>query len=250
MTTASATSAARLALSSCALAAAACSPAEPADTATSNEGDVPRLEGLIDEAFMNRYLALAQTHDRIAVSSTGGLNSIALVLAKHAAPLAVTLVVDDYCFSACASYLIPSAGAVEFGDDAMVAMHDEALMRRAIYQRDFGDGDECYARSSRFHLEVYERAGRDFRFPTEVYDRLQPGPARAEDVNDVCPRIHYELTHAWWFPTSEQLREFMGLEFTGSVCADDPACMRRRLPRLDMEGTVMVGDDIWTLPLN
>lgn len=228
---------------------AACSPDHPTAARLISDSETPRLSGQIDEAFTDAYLEAVKSNDRIAVTSTGGMNTWGLALAKNTAHLRVTLIIDDHCLSSCASFLLPSAGAVEFGADAIVGVHEQPILNRMVYERDFGAGDSCYMHTTGLHHEIYRRAARDLTFPYQVFERLQPGPALAVDVGDVCPRIEYDLTHAWWFPTSDQLRDLMGLDFTGSVCADDPACMRRRLPNLRMEGSVMVGDEIWTLPL-
>lgn len=232
------------------LSVSACGPGAPSEADLVAGSETPRVSGRIDERFTKAFLEAYEGHNRIAVSSTGGEGRRALVMGRALAPRELHLIIDDYCYSACATSLMPSADTVMFGRDAMVAFHDSLAIARRVYVRDFGANDACYVRSGDGERALYRMAGRDPAFHDEVFERLQPGLARAEDIGDVCPRIHYDLTHAWWFPTSEQLREFMGLEFTGSVCADDPACMRQRLPRLDMEGTVMVGDDIWTLPLD
>lgn len=227
----------------------ACAPDSPSAASLVASPETPRISGRIDETFTDAFLEAFKTHDRIAVSSTGGESHQALALARVLAPRRLHLIIDDYCFSACASLLAPAADSIEFGPDAMFGVHDSPAMARAVYVRDFGTGDDCYVRSGGAHRELYTWAGRDPRFPDEVFDRLQPLPARAVDSGGECPRIEYDLTHQWWFPTSVQLRELMGLAFSGTVCADDPACMRRRLPNLRMEGTVIVGDEIWTLPL-
>ncbi|MEQ8405042.1 MAG: hypothetical protein RKE49_08085 [Oceanicaulis sp.] len=226
---------------------AACAPDTSARLLAGPE--VPRVDGRIDQDFSDAFLDAFKTHNQIAVSSTGGETHQALALARVLAPRRLHLIIDDYCFSACASLLAPAADSIEFGPDAMFGVHDSPAMARAVYVRDFGRDDDCYVRSGGAHREMYAWAGRNPRFPDEVFERLEPLPARAVDIGGDCPRIEYGLTHQWWFPTSDQLRDLMGLEFTGTICADDPDCMRRRLRALRMEGTVMVGEEIWTLPL-
>lgn len=236
-----------IALASTAL-PAACSPPDTSARLIAGP-DTPRVSGTIDAAFTDRFVDAYEGSNRLAVTSTGGEAVRALVMARVVAPRELHLFIDDHCLSACASLPLPAADTVTFGPDAVVGMHYSPAMTRRVYVRDFGTGDDCYVRSGDGERQMLEAAGRRPSFADEVYDRLQPGPARAIDIGDVCPRIEYDLTHQWWFPTSTQLRDLMGLEFTGTVCADDPACMRRRLPNLRIEATVVVGDEIWTLPL-
>ena len=207
------------------------------------------MSGDLNEAYAETFREYASDHDRIAVSSPGGGLVHGLRLGYFIVERDMTLVIDDICLSACANYLLPAAEIVEFGPDAVVGYHQDAVVSRMVYLRDFNNADGCYSRVSNLHRRLYVRAERNPTFSEETFDRLQPLTARAEDIGDACPVIEFDFVHDIWFPTSDQLRDLMGLEFSGTICADDPACMHRRLRALRIEGTVMVGDEIWTLPL-
>jgi len=61
-----------------------------------------------------------------------------------------------------------------------------------------------------------------------------------------CPSINYEFENRMWYPTSDQIMNLYGLEFSGNVCADNPKCFKRKIAwREFLGGRIVIGDDVY-----
>tara|TARA_R110000868_G_scaffold86206_3_gene241852 strand:- start:14511 stop:15260 length:750 start_codon:yes stop_codon:yes gene_type:complete len=225
--------------------------------------DPTQARDLEEEAVVGRVtmdfamqMALAMSDGKVPVITSAGGESVAglaagTILAEHDS----SIIVDDYCLSSCASYVMAGANHVEFRDRAVVGFHDNAHLDYSIYAEVWPERG-CYQRTYEMEREIYARNTGGERFLDELHERLAPSIISVEevadesDLNELCMSVSYELTNQYWFPTSQQIEEFMGIEVEGDLCADDAACMRRRLRNLHLTGTVVVGDDVWTLPLD
>ncbi len=227
---------------------AACSAGSNSDNA--NEESVV---GSVTMDFVRR-LALALSEGKTpVVTSSGGETVAGLTAANLLISSGARIIVEDYCFSSCASYVLVGASHVEFRENAMVGFHHDAHLDYNVYSSAW-PGRGCYQRSYDKEREIYASHSNGEQFLSELYERLSPSISAVaavedeSDLSELCTSVSYELTNQYWFPTSQQIEEFMGIEVEGSLCADDHDCMRRRLRNLHITGTVVVGDDIWTLP--
>ncbi len=226
----------------------------PAQSLPQNAGE-EAIRGSVTMDFA-RQLAFALSEGNTPVITSSGGESIAgLAAGRMLANLAAHIIIDDYCLSSCASYVMAGATHVAFRGQAVVGFHHTAHLDYLIYSAAW-PGRNCYGRSYALQRDIYAGHPGGEQFLDELYERLSPSVIAVATVQDegdsseLCTSVSYQLTNQYWFPSSQQIEEFMGIEVEGDLCADDDACMRRRLRNMHLTGTVVVGDEVWTLPLD
>jgi len=83
-----------------------------------------RLSGDIQKGDFERYLELAKEgYSKLELRSFGGVPLIALKIADDVVKRRVEVVIDGYCFSACANYLALSGKTLTVPCDSLVGWH-------------------------------------------------------------------------------------------------------------------------------
>lgn len=224
-------------------------------------GDVLRnsnisiMPGFIDDDFLIQLKNLPPETTEIALISTGGLADIGLEAAEIVRSRGLEVVVLGSCNSACAEYILPAASKIQFFDDPLVGFHgnESSMMYFAVED---GLKNPCAPDSDQKNMldkleglierreALYNKTGRkkDFwkaQIKSLGSAKLIKAPTRGSDCVYI-QKFPYEL----WYPTSEQLNSLLGLEFEGTLCADDPVCYKRKIPMVKGLGEkYIVGDD-------
>ncbi|MFZ4122802.1 MAG: hypothetical protein ACOYKM_14210 [Caulobacterales bacterium] len=203
-----------------------------------------RLRPVTDDLVA--YLQAKSAGSTVTLNSPGGFADPAFAAADVIERRRLTLRINKQCLSACADILLAAAHTVVL-DEAVVGFHGNPAMFDA-YRQSLGLGHtmHCTAAWGQRFEALYRRQGLNVEFWREMVRRMpdnvvEPMPNR--ELSPGCPRIGMRGPVAYWLPTSSQLRDLLRLNFTGTLCADDPICIRDRLPRLIGRGRlVVVGD--------
>ncbi|MBI1263873.1 MAG: hypothetical protein GC187_03975 [Alphaproteobacteria bacterium] len=208
------------------------------------------VEGTVDQAFTDRVWELVEENKDLIIRSQGGLNSRSIILGEILSRLSVGLSFQDYCLSACASYLIATRADTVLERNLLLGFHGDSLMHRAIFESLNTDDNlaHCYQRLADRQAALYAASGLSTGFSQEMARRLGVVGAHLVDREDwPCPEVVYEFENDWWFPTSQQIEDLLNKPLTEPLCADDLACMRRKLRNLRQTGRIVIGDDVYWL---
>jgi hypothetical protein len=205
------------------------------------------VSGEINVSFTERLEKNNEQDIKLIVSSYGGLSSQAFLSAKNIIENQNTLVVTGLCISACAEYFLPSAKKVEFKNKPLVGFHWNAIMIEYLTKENAPrDVKNCNFSQSTKLNNLQRNMGVNNEFWKETISRLGWNKFIMHNRPNKCPNHSIEFEHQLWLPTSQQLREFYHLEFTGSVCADDPKCYEKRIDRTWRKGeSFAVGDEVY-----
>lgn len=203
--------------------------------------NIPLMPAFIDDDFLIRLKNLPPETTKIALISTGGLADKGLEAAEIVRSRGLEVVVLGSCNSACAEYILPAASKIQFFDDPFVGFHgnESSMMYFAVED---GLRNPCAPDSDQKNMldkleklidrkeALYNKTGhkKDFwkaQINTLGSAKLIKAPARGSGCVYI-QKFPYEL----WYPTSEQLHSLLGLEFEGTLCADDPVCYERKIP--------------------
>lgn len=179
----------------------------------------------------------------LIIDSFGGNVSFANKIALNIHKNQNNIIVKSRCYSACAEDLLPAAKTINFQNSPLIGFHWNSFMNRSQMLRYGGDVSLCSNDSIEKQRYIYNLRGLNEDFWRETEKRLVLVSYEVVDKPNACPWKKRKFENIMWFPTSNQLRSLWGLEFTGSVCADDlKKCKIKvdRLMRKDMN--VVIGD--------
>ena len=215
--------------------------------------EIPVVFGEINGHFKAQFLESAARSNRIAITSAGGDVRTAIELAEYIVEAGnIELVVFGTCKSACVEYLLPAASSVVLFDSPFLGVHGNLLSKKGLALS--GTSDPCPDPLSQQELigdltrlanrmrGIYEQTGHRESFWKSQEEKLgTPDFSFIQKSNDVCS-IGLEFDYEWWFPTSEQFSELLGLELKGSLCSDNQHCYRNKMALYEDEGSeVIVG---------
>jgi len=215
--------------------------------------EIPVVFGEINSHFKAQFLESAARSNRIAITSAGGDVRTAIELAEYIVEAGnIELVVFGTCKSACVEYLLPAASSVVLFDSPFLGVHGNLLSKQGLALS--GTRDPCPDPLSQQELigdltrlanrmrSIYEQTGHRESFWKSQEENLgTPSFSFIQKSNDVCS-IGLEFDYEWWFPTSEQFSELLGLELKGSLCSDNQHCYRNKMALYEDEGSeVIVG---------
>ena len=184
-------------------------------------------------------------NDIVTISSTGGSTEPAQEAANYIFINKLNVRIERICASACAEYLLPAAAKIEFVDNPIIAFHGNPIMGAFLEEKYEPEAFfRCYDDTAKQMRELYINAGKNTNFWKEQLRRLKLGEPKFER-SERCVRFQYVFEHKFWYPTSDQLQNLLGLRFSGRVCADDFACVRKKIaPRWRKDQSFVVGDNV------
>ena len=203
-----------------------------------------KISGTVNKRFYARF---SQIHGpvEIEINSKGGWPKYAQKIADHMIDNDMSVIIKKNCLSACAEYFLAAAEHVTFNDLPIIGFHGNPMMRREITIAEYPKQSRlCYFNLTGKFERMYIDKGVNKDFWKEQESRLHLIP-EYEDMNG-CPALQFKFEHKFWMPTSEQLRDLLGLKFEGQVCADSPECIQERLLTRWKKGTTfVVGDTVY-----
>lgn len=94
------------------------------------------FEGEINTDTYNQFVAISkETFTKVELKSFGGNPNIALKIATSLSEKKVEIIVDDYCFSACANYLALSGKTLILSCNALIGWHGSPSLESYIEVR-------------------------------------------------------------------------------------------------------------------
>jgi len=202
------------------------------------------FEGDFNESFVKK-LASAKPYSSVIIRSNGGYSKFGFMVNEAIYNKKIDVIIDDYCFSACAEYVLLASKDITFVNEPIIGFHGNALLHHAVLERyRTVPASECYNSEAPKLLKLYSRIKANSNFWKEQEKRLIV--PKITEFKNGCPYYRYEFAHKYWYPTSDQLENLMGIKFSGSLCADNPACIKARLIRKGRKGTsFVVGDEVY-----
>jgi hypothetical protein len=154
-------------------------------------------------------------------------------------------VIDGFCASACAEFLIPAASEVTALNHPIVSVHGNPLLIRKLFA-DYGIEQEphCIAVAAPLE-EIYRQRGRSSQLALAQEQRLGLTKFLAKpDPNTQCFFFDWKFAATSWLPTSEEYASLMGLEIDGELCSDSVRCLRERVVDFKATGRCRIRDEL------
>lgn len=219
--------------------------------------NLPHLVGKIDEKFQTKFAAAASENSKIAISSTGGYTDISLEIADKVFLKNISLLVFGVCLSACAEDILPAAHQVTLFDSPLIGFHGNSISAVHFLEKGLVE-DPCPANTSKEKLietisktadhkrELYFKTNHNIDFWKQQTSRLgEPSLKFYIDDEGNCTRIQSFDRAVFWFPTTKQLEELLGLKVVGPNCADDSRCYKKKLLLyFGEDASFIVGDEL------
>lgn len=231
----------------CAVALTGACSAETAGSMPDGDGVV---QGRVDEAFTDRVFDMMLEGKDLIFQSQGGESLRSILVAERLADYPNGIRLQDYCLSACASYLMAARIDIAAESDLLLGFHGDLIMHRDVFTSLNADTSmgHCYQRGADRQAALYAASGLSTGFSQEMARRLEVVGAHLVEREDwPCPEVVYEFENDWWFPTSQQIEDLLHKPLSEPLCADDLACMRRKLRNLRQTGRIVIGDDVYRL---
>lgn len=192
-----------------------------------------KIDGEIDQSTVNDlYAATDGNPTEVTIRSEGGAAIAGLALAHQIYHRNHVLIVEDYCLSSCAEFVLPAASSVRAVDTPLIGFHQGPNVDRIVAEGITGEHDfSCLENLAARQIDVYGWNRRPMRIFDAQHDFLSPRNAevRVVDYGEYeCQEVFYDLASRMWFPTSQQLRELAGIQIEGEICADVAGCVEQR----------------------
>ncbi len=212
----------------------------PSNTKTKKQVILER----VDNSFLTKLKSRTADTNTLTVVSPGGHPKYGIKIAEEIIKAKLNIVITELCLSACAEYVLPAAHTLHMKNEPLIGYHTNPMirahMRNTLAEKNLEFCDNNYESELE---KVLLQTGKNTKAWKETYKRLQLFAHRVVYKANECPRILEKFRNRFWFPNSTQLREVFGLEFTGDICSDNPACFLKKIPHyFEYGGKFVVGD--------
>lgn len=215
-------------------------------TFAGDEPAIPTISGPIGDPFLS-YIQQLPPDSTVVINSLGGSAAVGIDIAQFVQHNRIHVRVDEFCLSACAEFILPAAESVQLGPRAIIGFHGGDFLFENL-AHEAGADDSCAAPRTEALRAIYEARGFAPSFAFEVAERLDITSYRPPSSPTTCD-ASFDSRRLVWFPSADQLRSLWGLQFTGSICVDDPACVDATMKHLIRSGReVMFGDHPYVYP--
>lgn len=184
----------------------------------------------------------------VEIQSVGGSESAFLALANRLYELDAKVLLSSICASACAEFFMAYPGRLKLTTNAFVAFHHNSVLLDHLSQADLpAEQANCFSDAAS-KLRRY----RDVRLPdNHIMENQLESMGRynisVSDAGACSLAIQYE--HAWWVPTSSELKSLFKIDAPASICNDDESCSMGMLKLLGASGDpVLLGDRTVIVP--
>ena len=205
-----------------------------------------RISGRLSLENVKEVNALGDNLKKIIVSSPGGNVGIGTDLGLSISEKEVLLVIIDRCTSACAEFILPAATKIIALNSPEIGFHGNPYIWGHLKaSRGYNNPGWCES-PARDKLDIiYQRRQRNYEFSKAQLERL--GAARfsvSRDEEGCLLSSRFEFEHAFWFPTAEQLNEYLNIQIDGQLCSDDQSCVNKIIKANARGRTCVFGDII------
>jgi hypothetical protein len=205
--------------------------------------DTIKLDGDITRDSYENYLAVAKPgYSKVILRSAGGTPKPALLIAQDMLSHHPQVIVDDYCLSACANYLLFASPAPTVTCGALLIWHGSpSLGVTAELQKMKLDDKpakliQAYAdwakRFEAMEVDYFARVGISRKILTDsvaIVDRERVAPEKTFSFDDMTGDYSETASAGLWIPTTRALRAY-GMDtkhFCPSYDQDIPQVLKR-----------------------
>jgi hypothetical protein len=179
--------------------------------------------------------------------SAGGNAKAGSRLGTHLLTKQFSLDVIDFCLTSCAEFLLPAADNIKFIDSPLIGFNRSPAMDYSRYVKSGTDMPTCNLISVENQRKLIEARNLNADFWKETEARLILYRFIVGDTPKNCHVTVRKFENQIWLPNSQQLRDLWGLEFEGSVCADDFEQCKKKIDNHWLKGTrIVVTDEVYT----
>lgn len=204
---------------------------------------------MIDRSTIS-FISKVKPGSTIIVKSEGGrvYPSIELAQIIHAKRLHVVL--DDFCYSACAELIIPAAIDIKAVNEPLIGVHGNPVIYQKIL-RDIGFNEDarCDEDMVQGFRDIYRIKGINANEVAQAeIDRLKfMGIWKTNRGDEHGCRVFTSPNYiSVWFPSRKQLKTIFKTEISGAICADSMACIKRKIAKNWKPGSIyVVGDKVF-----
>ncbi len=187
---------------------------------------VLKLFGKIDSAMVGLLEEMPEDVETVLISSSGGLPSSAAELIGLVAENELNIEIGEVCVSACAEYILPFAQGdgrtLHLKNSPFIGFHWNArIIQETVIAQISTDISNCPFRDAQELRALHLNSNVNPDFWKETLKRLGQNYSLVRLDQNACPVVKMQFENTIWLPTSEELKSFYWLEFTGKVCADD-----------------------------
>lgn len=208
------------------------------------------FHGYIDNEFIDFLEQDIEDEATIVLSSNGGKTHLGILTAEVIRKKKIHVMLSGkygFCLSACAEYVLPSAHSLRFLDNPIIGYHQNAQIINSILNDGATkDMEFCEFLKTQVSGEkkVLERGKLNVDYWKETLVRLELTYSKVHYFENQCPGLMITFKNELWLPTSKQLKDIIGLDVAGTVCADDYLKCSKRVNELWEKGTSIVIGDI------
>jgi len=182
------------------------------------------LNGQVNNDWLSQIEEIDCDKPILNISSVGGEIKLSLKVAEAIEKKNLTIVIDSYCFSACAEFLLPAAKHVIFRNAPLIGFHGNPILVQFLAEHNLPPGIQNFPFLDANRMKkLYKRSNTNPDFWDYQLKHLKLSKFLVETVNSQgkCPNMDIAFEHDLWFPSSISLREDLWLKFDGDVCADN-----------------------------
>ena len=205
------------------------------------------LNGVTDTMMLEEIEEINCASPVLDIASTGGEGRVGLEIARVIRTKKASIIVDEHCLSSCSEFLLAGAESLRFEDAPLIGFHGNPAMKEWLARGLEAPGvQNCAFEEVDLMYDLYFESNMNLAFWQKQLDALQLLHFGVDEASkaDECPRMGFNFQHEMWFPSSATLRNDLGLEFTGTVCADDVAACTVRVQELFPNRGTFVIDDV------
>ena len=203
------------------------------------------LNSNIDKSALDYITAINSKNIELTITSSGGNVKTATDMAKYLMTKNLQLSVTDYCLSACAEKIIPSADQIKFIDHPIIGFHWSPIMNyNHIIQLD-PKLTNCDSDAQK-QREILSYHNLNIDFWKDVEKRLNLLEYKLVKGDGNCPFISRRFENDFWLPTSKQLQQLWGLKFSGNTCADNFELCKKKVDNyFPYAKRIIIGDNLY-----
>ena len=159
----------------------------------------------------------------------------------------ISLQIEEECLSACAEYLLPASKSVNFIGSPLIAVHRNPWITHSISQIDNADIiHNCNSNTYDKYIAFINKVGISKEYNPELLRRLELIGASYKINAFGCPFPYLKFKNQQWLLNSAQIEKFFNIEFSGTVCADNPNKCKTVIDSRWKYGTrVIIGNEVY-----
>lgn len=202
-----------------------------------------RMTGPLSQDMVDEIETCDGRVRHIIIDSPGGHGLIAAEISKYIRSNDVRLSVKGQCSSACFEFIASATGKVRMIGRPVIALHGSPLVLEEMLERSGQtQAEHCPRMQLQEQIAIYEQNELSFEFPAVQLEALGIEVFETRHVEGGCQKHRFKFSNKFWYPTSVQIEELLGLEIIGSICADSVDCAKKYLIKSNGQETCILED--------